>query len=253
MNYLFLKGLDVHSDWNHFLSNKNLNLIREIENEVVKNGFTPPAEKVLRFLSVPLSTAKIIILGQDPYPQPGVATGRAFEVGDLKSWSEPFKNVSLKNILRAVYKAYSGKIISFGQFKTKLDNEFPVLPPGKFFENWERQGIVLLNTSFTCESGFPGSHQKIWESFTSQLLEFVKNNSPQATWFLWGKHAFDATKNLDLDKTIRTFHPMMCYDMPGREMDFLFGKQNCFEPFIPEIDWTGFGLTQKAGSSQLLF
>lgn len=252
-NSLFLKEQNIHSDWFSFLTNENRSLILKIETEVEKSGFTPTADKVLRFLSCPLSSAKIIILGQDPYPQPGAATGRAFEVGTLKSWNQPFKNISLKNILRAVYKAYTGEVIKFNQLKEKLDNEFPVLAPGKLFSHWEKQGVLLLNTSFTCEPGKPGSHQKLWEEFTLRLLVFIQNKDPQATWFLWGNHAQEATKNIGLQKRIETMHPMMCHDAPERDSDFLYGSINCFEPFIGEIDWTGYGLKKGVEKSSVLF
>lgn len=250
---LFLKEQNIHSDWLSFLTEENRSLIFKIEEEVKKTGFTPPEEKVLRFFSFPLSSAKIIILGQDPYPQTGAATGRAFEVGTLKSWNQPFKNISLKNILRALYKAYTGEVINYNKLKEKLDNEFPVLPPGKLFSHWEKQGVLLLNTSFTCEPGKPGSHRKLWEEFTGSLLAFIQNKVPEATWLLWGNHAREATKNLELIKRIETLHPMMCHDAPERANDFLYGKTNCFEPFIGDIDWTGFGLGKDVKKSFELF
>ncbi len=250
---LFLKELEIHPDWLSFLTEENRALIAKIESEVTKNGFTPPADRVLRFLAFPLSSARIIILGQDPYPQPGVATGRAFEVGKLKSWGQPFKNISLKNILRALYKAYTGQVIKYSQLKEKLDNEFPVLPPGKLFSHWENQGVLLLNTSFTCAPGIPGSHRKNWESFILKLLEFINKNAGSATWFLWGNHAREATAHLDLPKSIFTLHPMMCHHKPERENDFLYGRINCFEPFAGEIDWTGYAFQKGRKTVPTLF
>ncbi len=250
---LFLKKQNIHSDWFAFLTNENRSLVFSIEAEVKKSGFTPPAEKVLRFLSFPLTSAKIIIIGQDPYPQPGVATGRAFEVGNLKSWNQPFKNISLKNILRTLYKAYTGEVVKFSLLKEKLDNEFPVLPPGKLFTHWEKQGVLLLNTSFTCEPGNPGSHQKNWAEFTSRLLVYIQQTAPEVIWFLWGNHAQQAATGLTIKSKIETMHPMMCYDTPGRDTDFLFGKVNCFEPFIDGIDWTGFAQKKGVWKSPALF
>lgn len=251
-NSLFLGNLNIHSDWFSFLNEDNLSLISDIEKKIEDTGFTPDSGLVLRFLSQPLKTVKIIILGQDPYPQPGVATGRAFEVGNLKSWNRPFKNISLKNILRALYKAYTGDIIKFSLLKEKFDNEFPVLPPGKLFSHWEKQGVLLLNTSFTCEPGKPGSHRHLWESFTENLLSFINEQTPEATWFLWGNHAREAVKGINIKNRIETMHPMMCHEGEGRDKDFLYGKINCFESFTGEIDWTGFGL-KKVEKMPLLF
>jgi uracil-DNA glycosylase len=250
---LFLEALPVHDDWKAFLSEKVTEELLAIEKHVLTSGYLPDAGKVLRFLTFPLSSARIIILGQDPYPQPGVATGRAFEVGNLVSWSQPFKNISLKNILRALYKAYTGEVISYSQLKQKFDNEFPVLSPGQLFGHWESQGVLLLNTSFTCEPYKPGSHYKLWSSFTSRLLEFIAGQAPGATWFLWGNHALDATRELSLAKRIESLHPMMCYSAPLRTNDFLFGEINCFKQFSNVIDWTGYPMKGEIKVTRKLF
>lgn len=253
MDSLFLNQLNIHSDWQPFLSKEILDLITQIELEITKKEYTPSSEKALRFFELPLHSIKIIILGQDPYPQPGVATGRAFEVGTLKSWNEPFKNISLKNILRTLYKAYSGKAISYTELKGKLDNEFPVLSPNKLFKHWEKQGVLLLNTSFTCEPGSPGSHKKLWTEFSSQLLCFINEQLKKSTWFLWGNHAKEATAGLTIKNKIISQHPMMCYARENRKSDFLFGEINCFEQFIDKIDWTGYGLQSGIKTSAILF
>ena len=253
MKTLFLNQLEIHPDWKFFLTEDMVKLIDQIEKEIKPNSFTPSKEKVLRFFNLPLKSSKVIILGQDPYPQSGIATGRAFEVGNLKSWNKPFKNISLKNILRVIYKSYTGKVIKYNDLKQKLDNEFPVLSPDKLFEHWEKQGVLLLNTSFTCEIGKPASHKTIWERFTFLLLNFINEEVPEITWFLWGNHAREATKHLTLKHAIITQHPMMCYEGASRENDFLFGQINCFEKLQNDIDWTGFGLKKNFKQSGLLF
>lgn len=250
---LFFRDPDVHAGWLPFLSAENREMLASIEAQVAGDDYTPPADKVLRFLKLPLPGVRIVILGQDPYPQPGVATGRAFEVGTLQSWASPFQNVSLKNILRAVYRAYTGEVISYNRLKERIFTDFPVLPPGELFTYWEEQGILLLNTSFTCMTGNPGSHQKLWEAFTGRLLEYISGNAPEATWFVWGNHAAKAVAGIRPQKAIHTLHPMMCYDTPGRYNDFLYGRQNCFEPFIDEIDWTGYAFRNKPPEQGKLF
>ena len=253
MNSLFLSRLNIHTDWEPFLSKEILDLIFQIESEIINQEFTPSAENILRFFELSLSSAKVVILGQDPYPQPGVATGRAFEVGTLKSWNEPFRNVSLKNILRTLYKAYSGVTINYNPLKEKFDNEFPVLPPNKIFKHWETQGVLLLNTSFTCKPGAPGSHKSLWETLSAELLNYINLKNDSVTWFLWGNHALEATKNLEIKNKIISQHPMMCYHKEGRDTDFLFGKINCFGQLINEIDWTGFSLSRNLSSAATLF
>ena len=253
MKPAFLQQLSIHPDWKPFLTNEIEKLLLTIEKNITSAEYTPSSEKVLRFLELPLQSVKVIIVGQDPYPQPGAATGRAFEVGNLKSWNEPFRNISLKNILRALYKSYTGKVIRYNELKQKLDNEFPVLPPNKLFKHWEKQGVLLLNTSFTCEPGKPGSHKTNWEEFTGLLLRFINEQSPDITWFLWGNHALNATQHLKLRNTVITQHPMMCYEGEGRDNDFLYGKANGFRQLQKDIDWTGFNLKSGLKTSDTLF
>ena len=250
---MFLNSLKIHSDWNPFLSKETVGLILKIESDISTKEFTPSYKKVLRFLELPLLSAKVVIVGQDPYPQIGAATGRAFEVGTLKSWNEPFRNVSLKNILRTIYKAYSGEVKKYSELKEKFDNEFQLLPPNKLFKHWEKQGVLLLNTSFTCEPGIPGSHKKVWSEFSSELLNYINKTNSSITWFLWGNHALEATQNLHIKNKIISQHPMMCYKKEGRDTDFLFGKINCFGQLIREIDWTGYNLSGKITSTPTLF
>jgi uracil-DNA glycosylase len=254
MNSTFLQKLKIHKNWIPFITKEIDDLLVEIENHITKKDYTPDSEKVLRFLELPLKKAKVVIIGQDPYPQPGVATGRAFEVGTLHSWNEPFRNVSLKNILRTVYKAYTQKIIEYKQLKSKFDNEFPLFPPHKLFKHWESQGVLLLNTSFTCQLNHPGSHAKIWEAFTKKLLCFTNTElNGNATWFLWGNHAKMVATDLKIKKRIYSQHPMMCYPGTDRETDFLYGKTNCFKELIEEIDWTGYNLGPILKTSETLF
>ena len=110
---VFLDSVNINPSWNSFLTDETIELLRKIEKEIGSSNYTPSSARVLNFLSVPLEHVKIIILGQDPYPQQGVATGRAFEVGTLKSWNQTFNNISLKNIVRAIYVAYKNEYLKF--------------------------------------------------------------------------------------------------------------------------------------------
>jgi uracil-DNA glycosylase len=238
MQFLGHEISNIHNSWSGFIKNQTENL-RSIEEEISACEYTPDKDKILRFLEVDLQHIKVVILGQDPYPQKGVATGRAFEVGTLKSWGEKFKNVSLKNIIRAIYKSETGYVLKYSELtKDKLNQTFQILPPSKLFAHWEEQGVLLLNTSFTCEIGKPGSHAKYWQSFTQDLLTFIAEKNEKIKWFLWGDHAMKAVENVAIKKEniISSFHPMMCYD---RENDFLYTTPNCFEKTKEIVDWIG--------------
>ncbi|WP_010664333.1 uracil-DNA glycosylase [Marinilabilia salmonicolor] len=239
---------ETDASWKSFLDSEIRNIIQEVS-EKIENAdaeVTPDKDKILRFLTLDLTRVKVVIIGQDPYPQKGVATGRAFEVGPLKSWTEPFRNTSLRNIVRALYAADKKEFRTFNVIKEEIaGGNFSLLPPNELFKYWEQQGVLLLNTSFSCKIGKPGSHSGYWKPFTDRLLGYINKNCPDAFWFLWGNHARKAVEHLELNHSISTTHPMICHQ---RANDFLFGEKNVFEETSHLIDWTG-GI-KKASSVQ---
>lgn len=244
MNYnsVFLDSLDyIDNSWSRFLSADIITVLKDVEENIVDPGkeFTPKPDMVLRFFKISLPKVKIIILGQDPYPQKGVATGRAFEVGTLKSWHDKFSNISLKNIVRAIYSAYNNEYLKYSEIKSKIGNSFLIKPPGELFIEWEKQGVLLLNTSFTCEVGKSNSHEKYWNVFTNSLLKYISQTNPNIMWFLWGNNAKSIVSDIKIKNKIESMHPMMCYNKQGRDDDFLFGKINAFKETINLINWLG--------------
>ncbi|MDR1690100.1 MAG: uracil-DNA glycosylase [Clostridiales bacterium] len=234
---IFTQNLKIHNTWSDFISQENIKTaLARIQTEIGEN-YTPAGGKALRFLETDLSKVKVIILGQDPYPQQGVATGRAFEVGTLKSWDEKFKQSSLRNILRAVYVAYNeGEAPpTLTGVRCKMNSgEFEIAPPNKLFESLEKQGVLFLNTTFTCEIGNAGSHIKIWENFSENLFRYISCANRRALWFLWGKNAHCYEKYAR-GGCYKCNHPMLA---GGKgENDFL--KSKCFFDTKDTINWKG--------------
>ncbi len=227
------------ASWENFLD-ENKELVDSIFThlkEETRNGIeiTPPKELRLRFTSRQLSSVKILILGQDPYPQSGVATGRAFEVGTLHSWFDSFRNTSLKNIVRAIYAAGNDRILKFNEILQEIKaGNFKILAPNELFAALEAQGVLFLNTAFSCRVGEPGSHIKLWEPFTAKLLSFISKENPEILWFIWGSIAEKQTQNLSIKKLVSS-HPMICCNKPK---DFLFDV-NMFKQTKDLICWTG--------------
>lgn len=227
------------ASWENFLD-ENKELVDSIFThlkEETRNGteITPPEELRLRFTSRQLSSVKILILGQDPYPQSGVATGRAFEVGTLHSWFDSFRNTSLKNIVRAIYAAENDRILKFNEILQEIKaGNFKILAPNELFAALEAQGVLFLNTAFSCRVSEPGSHIKLWEPFTAKLLSFISKENPEILWFIWGCIAEKQTQNLSIKKLVSS-HPMICCNKPK---DFLFDI-NMFKQTKDLICWTG--------------
>lgn len=183
----------------------------------------------------------MIWLGQDVYPAEGVATGRSFEVGTLTDWNSTFRQVSLKNILRLIHKNYNfiedySDIYTFSNIKKEIaENRFSISPPNKWFDSLESQGVLFLNTSFTCEIGIPNSHKEIWQEFSKKVLSYISSSNSKMIWFLWGNEAISNKKNISNGVFYESRHPMMCSGKYSN--DFL--KSNCFKDTMDIINWLG--------------
>lgn len=229
---------DIHPSWNKFLTDQIIQEINLIEKQI-GNNINPSRDNVLRFMKCNMDNIKVVILGQDPYPEKGRATGRAFEVGDLYSWNQKFRQVSLKNIVRLIYKNYNGiyeysKIKKFSQIQKEIETgNFTILPPDEIFKSWEKQGVLLLNTYLSVEPGVTGSHISIWQNFSEKLLRFISEENKNISWFLWGKMAEEKKQFIKYGKYYISRHPMMCSEK--YEDDFL--KNDCFKDTMDIINW----------------
>lgn len=218
---------------------KNIKVLEDIDERLSMCTFNPNPENILRFAKNPIDDIKVVIVGQDTYPAPGVATGRAFEVGGLVCWNEPFRQVSLKNIVRLLYGTYTehSSYESFNKIREEIQcGNFNLLPPNLLFESWEQQGVLLINCALSCEVGIPGSHSDIWKPFMDEALKYFCLRNTDAKFFLWGSVA-GKVKSIVNDgrKLYISRHPMMCSS--SYSDDFL--KSRCFYDTKDEINWIG--------------
>ncbi|MBR5089356.1 MAG: uracil-DNA glycosylase [Ruminiclostridium sp.] len=116
----------------------------------------------------PYSKVKAVILGQDPYHEPGQAHGLAFSV---RPGVEP--PPSLKNIYKEL----------------NADLGVPVPQTGDLTK-WAAQGVLLLNTSLTVRRGQANSHKgKGWEIFTDRVISLLNEREQPVVFILWGGNA----------------------------------------------------------------
>ena len=238
--------IPVHSSWERLLQPRVLELLARIA-YLVGDQAAPQPSWILRFLTTDLHQLKIVVIGQDPYPGVGAATGRAFEVGHLKSWTEPFRQVSLKNMIRLLWcvkkqiTPYSGleeyrKVPGFSVVRREIEEgRFALAKPGLLFSSWEDQGVLLLNTSLTIANGKSGIHQAIWAPFTSIVIEYMVAQRPDLIWFLWGAHARSLAHAIKEGTIYESNHPMMCSEKAGN--DFL--RNPCFHETSTIVNWLG--------------
>ena len=186
----------------------------------------PAAENIFAAFRVcPVSAVRVVILGQDPYHEPGQAMGLSFSVPD--GCKAP---PSLRNIFK------------------ELESEFG---PGCAAHNdltpWAQQGVLLLNTVLTVEQGRAFAHAKQgWETFTKAALEYAvqQSNAPLAA-VLWGKPAqkyapvFAAVQDRRPVLVLESAHPSPLSAYRGFFGSAPFGKINAFLQQHGEaaIDW----------------
>ncbi|MBK6782412.1 MAG: uracil-DNA glycosylase [Saprospiraceae bacterium] len=155
--------------------------------EELKNGkvIYPPGPDIFKaFEMTPFEKVKVVILGQDPYHNPGEAMGLSFSVP--KGIKIP---PSLKNI-----------------FKEIKDDVGLEIPDHGDLTNWATQGVFLLNAMLTVEKNRAGAHKDIgWQTFTNVVIQTLSSQKNNLVFLLRGnlargkKEWIDTTKHLVLE------------------------------------------------------
>ena len=148
----------------------------------------PPKELVFKVFDLPLQDIKVVILGQDPYHNPGQACGLSFSVND----GVPLPK-SLINIYKELYD-------DLGITPAKTGN----------LEKWFKQGIFLLNSVLTVEEYSPASHSNVgWQDFTDYIIETISQKNNNVVFVLWGSYARSKKTLIDSSrhKIIESPHP----------------------------------------------
>lgn len=170
--------LVIHKSWHPYLSYQfelgDLNFLNHVV--LSKCTYYPEAKNIFRVFSMPLGDIKVVILGQDPYPQPNQAIGYAFAVSE---------NTSTPKSLSIIYKEVMDTCWELGH---SPDNYPASMLEWKTLEHWREQGVFLLNTALTVEHGKPGSHTVYWGNFTKFVIGVI-SKEVNPVWLLWGLHA----------------------------------------------------------------
>lgn len=149
----------------------------------------PPGKLIFNaFNSTPFDQVKVIILGQDPYHNPGQAMGLSFSVP--KDVRTP---PSLKNIYKEMHNDIGFAIPNHGD-----------LSP------WTKQGVLLLNAMLTVEHKKAGSHKKIgWQEFTNAVIKKLSDEREGLIFMLWGNFAKGKKEFIDTEKhhVLEAVHP----------------------------------------------
>lgn len=149
----------------------------------------PPGSYIFNaFEHCPFDKVKVVILGQDPYHEPGQAHGLSFSVQDGIPYPPSLVNI-------------------FKELESDLGKPMP--SSGNLLR-WADQGVLLLNATLTVRAHLAGSHQnRGWETFTDAVIHKLADNRSHLVYILWGSYAqkkgafIDASHNL----VIKSAHP----------------------------------------------
>ena len=144
-------------------------LFVKVREEYQTRTIYPPADDIFNaFHFTPLEEVKVVILGQDPYHEPGQAHGLCFSV-------KP--HVPIAPSLVNIYKELEDDLGCY-------------IPNNGYLEKWARQGVLMLNTVLTVRAHQANSHKDIgWEQFTDAAIRVLADQDRPMVFVLWGKPA----------------------------------------------------------------
>ena len=214
------------NDWEKALSKEfkkpyYLKLYNTVRSEYSKTTVYPPSEEIFTaFNLTDINDVKVLILGQDPYHEPGQAHGLSFS----------FKpGVAIPPSLLNIYK--------------ELEDELSLyIPNNGYLEKWAKQGVLMLNTVLTVRAHNANSHKGIgWEEFTDAAIMALNELDKPIVYMLWGSNARSKAKMLNNKKqlVLEAPHPSPLSSYRGFFGCNHFIKCNEFLKAngLSEIDW----------------
>lgn len=166
-----------------------VSLVDFIKQEYSHHIIYPPGKLIFNaFNQCPFNKVKVVLIGQDPYHEPGQAHGLCFSVNDGVMFPPSLNNI-------------------FKEIQTDTGTQVP--QSGNLIR-WARQGVLLLNATLTVREHEAGSHQRHgWEEFTDAVIHTVSEKRENIVFILWGSYAQSKSYLIDSKKhyILRSAHP----------------------------------------------
>ncbi|MEU5659289.1 uracil-DNA glycosylase [Streptomyces sp. NPDC047737] len=181
--------------------------------------YLPAGGNILRAFQQPFDEVRVLIVGQDPYPTPGMAIGLSFAVAPDVSRLPG----SLENIFRELHS----------------DLGLP-RPSNGDLTPWTRQGVLLLNRALTTAPGKPAAHRgKGWEAVTEQAIRALAARGKPMVSVLWGRDARNVRPLLGDLPAVESAHPSPMSADRGFFGSRPFSRTNDFLVGLGEqpVDW----------------
>lgn len=193
-----------------------------VRHEYTTTTCYPPGSLIFNAFNLcPFDRVKVVIIGQDPYHEPGQAQGLSFSVPE----GVPFPP-SLQNIFKEI----------------QLDLGKPMPPTGEL-TRWAEQGVLLLNATLTVRAHQAASHQRHgWEQFTDAAIRALNAERENLVFILWGGYARSKAQLIDRSRhlVLESVHPSpLSANRGGWFGNHHFSQCNAYlrEHGEQEIDW----------------
>lgn len=193
-----------------------------VRHEYTTTTCYPPGSLIFNAFNLcPFDRVKVVIIGQDPYHEPGQAQGLSFSVPE----GVPFPP-SLQNIFKEI----------------QLDLGKPMPPTGDL-TRWAEQGVLLLNATLTVRAHQAASHQRHgWEQFTDAAIRALNAERENLVFILWGGYARSKAQLIDRSRhlVLESVHPSpLSANRGGWFGNHHFSQCNVYlrEHGEQEIDW----------------
>ncbi|MDG2497800.1 MAG: uracil-DNA glycosylase [Aquiluna sp.] len=211
----------LHAGWQDLLPNQSEALASIAEKLRGLKEVVPPEELILRAFSYPPEHYRVLIVGQDPYPSKGHATGLSFCVPPGTDPLPP----TLRNIIRELREDLGQELV--------VDADISV---------WADRGVMMLNRNLTTIRGQTAAHFDIgWEDFTAEaILALQKVHRGNLVVILWGQRAISLKDQLGDSKIIESPHPSPLSSYRGFFGSKPFSRSNEFltQAGLDPIDWS---------------
>ena len=193
-----------------------------VRHEYTTTTCYPPGSLIFNAFNLcPFDRVKVVIIGQDPYHEPGQAQGLSFSVPE----GVPFPP-SLQNIFKEI----------------QFDLGKPMPPTGDL-TRWAEQGVLLLNATLTVRAHQAASHQRHgWEQFTDAAIRALSTERENLVFILWGGYARSKAQLIDRSHhlVLESVHPSpLSANRGGWFGNHHFSQCNAYlrEHGEQEIDW----------------
>ena len=164
-------------------------LVDKVQGEYENGTCYPPEDKIFNALNLcPFDKVKVVIMGQDPYFNPGQAMGLSFSVPD---------GVKLPPSLQNIYKEIAADLGT-------------AIHQSGDLTRWAEQGVLLLNATLTVRAHVANSHQRLgWGTFTDAAIKALSDGRENLVFMLWGGFARSKKALIDQQRhcVIESVHP----------------------------------------------